>query len=405
MITTSAITNRTLYRLPWSLADNPTSWLEPTSMCNLSCDGCYRANERQSHKSLDQIAHELDVFQDHRNADAIALAGGEQLLHPQIVEIVRMIREREIKPNMLTNGLLLTEDLLRRLKAAGLYGIQFHVDSRQGRGGPWRGKNELELNELRASYARMVAGVGGIACAFNSTVYEDTLQYLPGMVAWAHRNIDIVHTLVFIAFRHVVPKMPFDWYAGAQKIDWQTIPYHSDDRRRIDISSRDMMESIRSQHPDFTPAAFLNGTEDVHSFKWLLAVRVGTRQRLYGYAGPRFMELFMAYHHFAKGTYPSFEAPRSLTRGRAAMLLLWPFDAGLKRAAARFLRNPLNLARRAHLQTIAFIQPVDFLEDGRQSMCDGCPDMTVFGDELVWSCRLEERKMFGTTLRTYRREA
>jgi hypothetical protein len=54
------------------------------------------------------------------------------------------------------------------------------------------------------------------------------------------------------------------------------------------------------------------------------------------------------------------------------------------------------------MQTIMFIQPVDFMEDGRQSMCDGCPDITVWGDELVWSCRLEELKQFGTFLRTVR---
>lgn len=399
------ISNKTLYRLPWSLADNPTSWLEPTSMCNLACDGCYRANELQSHKSLDQIRHELDVFQQKRNADAIAIAGGEPLLHPEIVAIVHEIRNRGMKPNLLTNGLMLTKDLLKKLKDAGVYGIQFHVDSRQGRGGQWRGKDEVELNELRSSYARMVADVGGISCAFNSTVYEDTLQHLPQLVEWAHRNIDIVNTLVFIAFRHVVPQLPFTWYAGGTKVGWQTIPYHSENTRKIDILSTDMLEEIRKVFPTFTPAAFLNGTENVHSFKWLLTVRVGTRSKIYGYMGPRFMELVMAYHHFAKGTYPSFESPNTLRRGRAAMMLLWPFDAGLKRAAAAMLSNPLHVLRRAHLQTIAFIQPVDFLEDGRQSMCDGCPDMTVFNDELVWSCRLEERKKFGTFLRSINESA
>ena len=29
-----------LYRLPWTLADNAISWLEPTAICNLACDGC-----------------------------------------------------------------------------------------------------------------------------------------------------------------------------------------------------------------------------------------------------------------------------------------------------------------------------------------------------------------------------
>jgi hypothetical protein len=33
-------------------------------------------------------------------------------------------------------------------------------------------------------------------------------------------------------------------------------------------------------------------------------------------------------------------------------------------------------------------------------MCDGCPDITVWGDDIVWSCRLEEQKQFGTFLRS-----
>jgi len=37
---------------------------------------------------------------------------------------------------------------------------------------------------------------------------------------------------------------------------------------------------------------------------------------------------------------------------------------------------------------------------GEQSMCDGCPDITVMNDQLVWSCRLEERKKYGTLLQT-----
>jgi hypothetical protein len=47
------------------------------------------------------------------------------------------------------------------------------------------------------------------------------------------------------------------------------------------------------------------------------------------------------------------------------------------------------------------IQPVDFMDDGRQSMCDGCPDMTVWNGKLVYSCRMEEQLKYGYNLRTY----
>jgi hypothetical protein len=144
----------------------------------------------------------------------------------------------------------------------------------------------------------------------------------------------------------------------------------------------------------------LNGSEKVDSYKWLLTERVGTPKRIYGYLGPKFMELVMMSHHFTRGTYLSYASPQMAKMGRAAMLLLWPFDKGLKKAAGKMLRNPLHLFKRAHFQTILFIQPVDFMQDGRQNMCDGCPDITVFNNELVWSCRLEELKNFGTFLRS-----
>jgi hypothetical protein len=33
------------------------------------------------------------------------------------------------------------------------------------------------------------------------------------------------------------------------------------------------------------------------------------------------------------------------------------------------------------------------------NMCDGCPDITVWNGELVWSCRLEEQMKFGCFVR------
>ncbi|MGP8216674.1 MAG: radical SAM protein [Bacteroidia bacterium] len=394
------INHRQLYRMPWTLPDNGISWLEPTAMCNLACDGCYRENQKNAHKTFEEVKHELDIFEKKRNTDCISIAGGDPLLHPRILDIVADIKSRGLKPIINTNGLALTPVLLKKLKLAGVYGFTFHVDSKQGRPAQWRGKNEIELNQLRYEYARMLADEGGIACSFNSTVYEDTLQYVPELVKWAGENIDIVQTMVFICFRHVVPVMPYDWYAGGRQVDWQSISYHSDTNRKVDILSTDVLKKIRESFPDFTPAAYLNGTEKADSFKWLSTGRIGTKKRIYGYVGPKFVELIMAGHHFIKGTYLSYISPKMTSKGRTTMFLLWPFDSGLRKATANMLKNPFRIFRKTYLQSFTFIQPVDFLQDGRQSMCDGCPDMTVWNDDIVWSCRLEELKKYGTFLRT-----
>ena len=233
------------------------------------------------------------------------------MVYPNIVEIVREIHNRHMKPIVNTNGKALTKDLLNELKKAGVYGFTFHIDSKQkGRPKEWIGKNEIELNELRLHYAEMLAEAGDIACSFNSTVYEDTLKYVPSLVDWAHKHIDIVHTMVFIAFRHVVPQMPFDWYAGGQKVDWQKIMYHSERERKVDILSTDILEKVREKFPEFQPSAYLNGTQKADSFKWMITERIGTKEKIYGYTGAKFMELMMTVHHFSKGTYLSYASDR-----------------------------------------------------------------------------------------------
>lgn len=390
-----------LYRLPWTLPDNAISWLEPTSMCNLYCDGCYRTNETNSHKPLDVIRKELDTFNKLRKTDGVSIAGGDPLTHPQIESIVEMIATDGQKPIINTNGLLLTSEKLRALKRAGVEGFTFHIDSKQQRP-HMKGKSELELNELRLHYARMLAEVGGISCAFNATVYEDTLHFVPEILEWGQRHIDIVNILVFIAYRAAPVHKGYDYLVGGKKIDMAPIAYAIQKDRKTNIMSTDIVNEIRTRYPDFQPCAYLNGTERPDHFKWLLTMRFGTQDKIYGYAGPKFMELSQSLHHLQKGTYLAYTKPKVLGRAKS-MLLLSPLDKGLGRTASAFLhdvvRSPRLAFKKLHLQSVMIIQPADFMANGALSMCDGCPDITVWEDQLVWSCRMEELKNFGDWVR------
>ena len=385
------------YRLPWTLTDNSISWLEPTAKCNLQCDGCYRKNEN-SHKTLEEIKNDLDVFTSLRYSDGVSIAGGDPLTHPEIVEIVKEVKNRGMKPIINTNGLALTEELLAKLKDAGVFGFTFHIDSKQGRPG-WKNKNELELNELRFHYAEMLARAGNISCSFNSTVYEDTMKYIPGMVKWAEEHIDIVQVMVFILYR-AVNNDKVDFYLGSKKIDMNQLVYNEELTERTDIKAQEIVELIRTHYPDFDPCGYLNGSEKPDSFKWLLTGRLGRKNKIYGYMGKKGIEIVQTFNHLLYNRYLAYASPKNTSKGRS-MLLLGLFDKRLRKTAARYLKNPLNFFRKLHYQSVMIIQPVDFLDDGRQNMCDGCPDITVWNGELVWSCRMEEQLNFGMNVRTY----
>lgn len=402
----TSIDHRSLYRLPWNLADNPIAWLEPTQACNLACDGCYRKNVK-THKPLDEVQSDLDVFARLRNFDGVSIAGGDPLMHPYVVDIVRRVTAMGRKAILNTNGLALTREMLVELKDAGLVGLTFHVDSKQGRPG-WRDKTEKQMNELRSEYVDLVASVGGLACAFNSTVYEDTLDQVTDVLDWAGDNIDRVHTVVFILYRAATNER-FDYYAWGQKIETDPLVYAKEDEtRRTDIQAPEVVAKIREKHPDFAPCAYLNGTEKPDSFKWLVSLRVGSKGRIHGYMSPRMMELSQSAYHLWSGRYLSYAAPWVLETGRSVMALGW-LDPAVRHAAGNWarsmIRSPGQLLSKQHFQSVLVIQPIDVLEDGRQNMCDGCPDMTVHDGRLVWSCRLEEQREFGQWVTTVPKSA
>jgi len=72
-IASKALTPEKYYRLPWNLADNAITWLEPTTCCNLACEGCYR--EKGDHRPLADVIAELESITKLRKTDGISIAG------------------------------------------------------------------------------------------------------------------------------------------------------------------------------------------------------------------------------------------------------------------------------------------------------------------------------------------
>lgn len=380
-----------LYRLPWTAADNAMTWLEPTRKCDITCDACFAKNDPYSEKPLERIASEVDSLAALRRSDGMFIAGGEPLTHPRIVDIVRTVRARGYKPVLVTNGVRLTEGKLAELKRAGLFGLTFHVDSHQSRPG-WKGKSEGELNALRQIFADMVHEAGGMVCGYNVTVFPDTLESVPEIVAWAERNIDRVHYYTLTVLRLVEADAPFDYYAAGRRIDVSETVYYSATPYRK-LMSPEVRAQVSKAIPGYRVSAFLGGTVRPDALKLALCVRMGTTRESFGNLGPRSMELIQSVHHWFRGRYLAFARPALARMGRSAFAL-GLVDAEVRRALGAYvrtvLRDPRVLTRRVYLQTINVEQPFDLLPDGGQDHCDGCPNMTLWKGRLVAACQLEE---------------
>ena len=99
-----------------------------TRRCNLSCGYCFEYDKVSEPVPLELLKQRIDHLATLRSV-FVTLTGGESLLHPEVVEIVRYVRERGMTPFLNTNGYLLTRKLINQLNDAGLYGLQLSIDN------------------------------------------------------------------------------------------------------------------------------------------------------------------------------------------------------------------------------------------------------------------------------------
>ncbi len=98
-----------------------------TDRCNLDCAYCTEYDNSRPHPRLDDLKKWVRKIRE-LGTMRIALVGGEPLMHPNIVELVRYCRELGFATSLTTNGFLLTRELVAQLEDAGLQVMQISVD-------------------------------------------------------------------------------------------------------------------------------------------------------------------------------------------------------------------------------------------------------------------------------------
>ncbi len=99
-----------------------------TRRCNLSCGYCFEYDKVSQPVPLDTLKERIDHLAKLRSV-FVTLTGGESLLHPDAIELVRYVREKGMTPFLNTNGYLLTKKIIEGLNEAGLYGLQLSIDN------------------------------------------------------------------------------------------------------------------------------------------------------------------------------------------------------------------------------------------------------------------------------------
>ena len=152
---------------------------EITRGCNLSCLHCRALSgegpypgELTTEECL-QLVDDIASFSN----PVVILTGGEPMLRPDVYQIAEYGTGKGLRMVLATNGTLLTEDMARRLRAAGIRRISISLDGADAEShDQFRGVNGSFEGGLRGiRYAKKV----GLEFEINTTVTQHNLAQLP----------------------------------------------------------------------------------------------------------------------------------------------------------------------------------------------------------------------------------
>ena len=171
---------------------------EITHRCPLRCPYCSNPIElTRAERELDtaawtRVLHEaadLGVLQLH-------LSGGEPTLRPDLEDLVAAARAAGLYVNLITAGVLLDADRVRRLQDAGLDHVQLSLQDAEAAGaeriGGMRGGHAKKLNAAR------VIREAGLPITINAVVHRQNLDRIEATIALAEdlgaHRLEVAHT-------------------------------------------------------------------------------------------------------------------------------------------------------------------------------------------------------------------
>ena len=361
----------------------PHALLDIIRGCNITCEACYNTLP-PSIKSLPQIESELDALQRQRRLSSVSIIGGEVLLHPQLDDIVRMVKRRRIDVEIFTNGVLLTDDRLAELKRDGLDVIFLHIESGQVRPDLPARPTPAQLRECWQAKSALVAR-HGIDAALALTAHADRLHEVDAVIRFAIES-EHVHYLLITLYRDLsdVARIRGDLAEGmTAERHPDALLRHADAMTNLQILER----LVRTM--GLRPFADLVSNADHDDPRWLSYMVATSRSREgrlteYSVKASCFERAFVQILRLASGRFPMYRGQSS--RQLVIQLVLNGLTGGDCKGNFAFLRSALRNGNPLLAKRILFQCPAEVDAAGRIIHCAHCPDAVIQEGRLVPVC-------------------
>ena len=175
--------------------------LNLTRACNQACAHCYldagvRSTGEASELSTDEVRACLDEINALGGETMVVLTGGEPLVRPDLEEIASHSSGLGLMTVIGTNGMMLTEDRVARLKEAGVAGVGISLDSLD----PTYHDN---FRGVLGAWEKTMAGIDacrklGLSHQLHFSVTDDNAHELDEMIEFARSTGALVLNIFFL---------------------------------------------------------------------------------------------------------------------------------------------------------------------------------------------------------------
>jgi tungsten cofactor oxidoreducase radical SAM maturase len=113
------------------LPDLRKLYVEPTTVCNLDCRTCIRNawQDPKAHMEMETFRQLVEQTRELPDLQRVVFSGlGEPLTHPHILDMVRLVRARDLNVTIGSNGLLLDKTMAQELVALGVDRLIISLD-------------------------------------------------------------------------------------------------------------------------------------------------------------------------------------------------------------------------------------------------------------------------------------
>ncbi len=158
-------------------------YIEATTGCNLQCTTCIRSvwNDPEEHMQWETFEHILASLDGLPELKRVVFTSfGEPLFHPQILDMIEMIRQRDLAVTVGTNGVLLNQKIAEELIRLGVDRLVVSVDGvkpetyKEVRGASLAHvlRNIRQLNEAKQRFSSLLPALGIEFVILKSNVAE-----------------------------------------------------------------------------------------------------------------------------------------------------------------------------------------------------------------------------------------